>query len=156
MSMNKNRKAQSAMEYLMTYGWAIIIVIIVGLILWRLGVLSPAPTKSATSFDTFFIGTNFKITNENEAILILKNNDKQGRDISLNTVIVDGQDTCGGEFGPRNIDENWTVFCTDIRGGKIGVPYSGVTVDISYNANGIDYVESGIISGKYEIAGDVG
>ncbi len=28
--MKSNRKAQGAMEYLMTYGWAIIVVMIVG------------------------------------------------------------------------------------------------------------------------------
>ena len=37
-----NRKAQAAMEYLMTYGWAILIVIIVAAALYALGVFNPA------------------------------------------------------------------------------------------------------------------
>lgn len=40
--MARKLKAQSAMEYLMTYGWAILIVIIVAAALYALGVFNPA------------------------------------------------------------------------------------------------------------------
>ncbi|MCX6715465.1 MAG: hypothetical protein NT077_00415 [Candidatus Taylorbacteria bacterium] len=33
-------KGQGAMEYLMTYGWAILVVMIVGVVLWQLGVFN--------------------------------------------------------------------------------------------------------------------
>jgi len=36
------RKGQGAMEYLMTYGWALLVIIIVGAALFALGVLNPA------------------------------------------------------------------------------------------------------------------
>ena len=32
------KKGQGAMEYLMTYGWAILVVMIVGVVLWQLGI----------------------------------------------------------------------------------------------------------------------
>ena len=35
-----NKKGQGAMEYLMTYGWAILVVLIVGIVLWQLGIFS--------------------------------------------------------------------------------------------------------------------
>jgi hypothetical protein len=35
-----SRKGQGAMEYLMTYGWAILVVMIVGITLWQMGVFS--------------------------------------------------------------------------------------------------------------------
>jgi len=35
-------KGQGAMEYLMTYGWAILVVMIVGVVLWQLGVFGGA------------------------------------------------------------------------------------------------------------------
>ncbi len=46
------KKGQSAMEYLMTYGWAIIIVIIVAAALYALGVFNPGAytTTAATGF----------------------------------------------------------------------------------------------------------
>jgi hypothetical protein len=37
-----NNKGQGAMEYLMTYGWAILVVMIVGVVLWQLGVFGGA------------------------------------------------------------------------------------------------------------------
>ncbi|MBI4021546.1 MAG: hypothetical protein HY369_04850 [Candidatus Aenigmarchaeota archaeon] len=49
------RKGQSAMEYLMTYGWAILIVIIVAAVLFSLGVFDPATytTTAAVGFSGF-------------------------------------------------------------------------------------------------------
>jgi hypothetical protein len=49
------KKAQAAMEYLMTYGWAIIIVIIVAAALYAMGLFSPGAQSVATGFPT--IGT---------------------------------------------------------------------------------------------------
>ncbi len=42
--MKSNKKGQGAMEYLMTYGWAIIVVMIVGLALWNLGIFNLGKT----------------------------------------------------------------------------------------------------------------
>lgn len=38
----KKKKGQGAMEYLMTYGWAILVVMIVGVVLWQLGIFGPS------------------------------------------------------------------------------------------------------------------
>ena len=40
------RKAQSALEYLMTYGWALLIIVIVGAALFALGVFNPGGTTA--------------------------------------------------------------------------------------------------------------
>lgn len=40
--MRLGSKGQGAMEYLMTYGWAILVVMIVGVVLWQLGVFGGA------------------------------------------------------------------------------------------------------------------
>jgi uncharacterized protein (UPF0333 family) len=37
-----DKKGQGAMEYLMTYGWAILVVIIVGVVLWQMGIFNPS------------------------------------------------------------------------------------------------------------------
>ena len=36
-----SQSGQAAVEYLMTYGWAILVVLVVGIALWQLGVLTP-------------------------------------------------------------------------------------------------------------------
>ena len=41
------KKGQGAMEYLMSYGWALIIVLIVGIILWNSGVFDQNSTGSS-------------------------------------------------------------------------------------------------------------
>lgn len=43
-------RAQAATEYLMTYGWAFLIIAVVAAILIALGVFHPAPTSSLTGF----------------------------------------------------------------------------------------------------------
>ena len=42
-------KGQGAMEYLMTYGWAIMVVMIVGIVLWQLGVFKLGTSGSGTA-----------------------------------------------------------------------------------------------------------
>ncbi|HEX55264.1 MAG TPA: hypothetical protein ENF49_03960, partial [Candidatus Altiarchaeales archaeon] len=41
--MRIGNKGQGAMEYLMTYGWAILVVMIVGVVLWQLGIFGGGP-----------------------------------------------------------------------------------------------------------------
>ena len=50
--MRIGNKGQGAMEYLMTYGWAILVVMIVGVVLWQLGVFGggPGAANTATGF----------------------------------------------------------------------------------------------------------
>ncbi|MBD3388521.1 MAG: hypothetical protein GF416_05575 [Candidatus Altiarchaeales archaeon] len=38
--MFSHRRGQGAMEYLMTYGWAIIVVMVAGIAMWRLGIFN--------------------------------------------------------------------------------------------------------------------
>lgn len=48
-----NKKAQSAMEYLMTYGWAILVVLIALGALFYLGVFSPRTPNTCTAIAPF-------------------------------------------------------------------------------------------------------
>ena len=54
MQINKSKKAQSAIESLMTYGWAIILVVAVIVVLFLLGVFSPlhfiSPSPTVSGF----------------------------------------------------------------------------------------------------------
>jgi hypothetical protein len=42
------KKSQSALEYMMTYGWAILIIVIVAVILYSMGIFNPASSISST------------------------------------------------------------------------------------------------------------
>jgi len=50
--MGVSKKGQGALEYLMTYGWAILVVMVVGIVLWYLGVFfgGPGDVNTASGF----------------------------------------------------------------------------------------------------------
>ncbi|MCL4376090.1 hypothetical protein M1558_01195, partial [Candidatus Parvarchaeota archaeon] len=50
----KRKKSQSALEYMMTYGWAILVVVVVAVILYSLGIFNPS--SSITTTITGFAG----------------------------------------------------------------------------------------------------
>jgi hypothetical protein len=68
-------KAQSAMEYLMTYGWAILIVIIVAAALYALGIFNPATYtgRIPTGFTTLGTPTDWNLDSSGDFSIILTN-----------------------------------------------------------------------------------
>lgn len=53
--MKTERKGQAALEYLVTYGWAILAIVIIAAVLWYLGVFNPgkyAAGKQSGGFST--------------------------------------------------------------------------------------------------------
>ena len=55
----KNKRSQSALEYMMTYGWAILIIVIVAVILYSMGIFNPSSSVTFTSsgFSPFTISS---------------------------------------------------------------------------------------------------
>ena len=45
----KSKRSQSALEYMMTYGWAILIIVIVAVILYSMGIFNPSSSVTVTS-----------------------------------------------------------------------------------------------------------
>jgi len=82
------KKAQAAMEYLMTYGWAIIIVIIVAAALYAMGLFNPGTQAIATQFNN--IGKPepgaWQLTSGGAFTVKLGNNAPYGINLTLVTV----------------------------------------------------------------------
>ena len=55
--MSLNHKSQSALEYMMTYGWAILVIVIVAAVLYSLGIFSPSSSPSTTVTGFANLGT---------------------------------------------------------------------------------------------------
>ena len=79
--LRRARRGQSSLEYMMTYGWAILAIIIIGYAVWQLGILSPGtatPGKRGFSQITpadwrlKLSNGNFTITMQNDAGSILQ------------------------------------------------------------------------------------
>jgi hypothetical protein len=47
--VSEDSRGQAALEYLMTYGWAILVILVVGIALWQMGVFNPPSTPPGCS-----------------------------------------------------------------------------------------------------------
>ena len=56
----KSKRSQSALEYMMTYGWAILIIVIVAVILYSMGIFNPSSSVTFTSsgFSPFTVSSS--------------------------------------------------------------------------------------------------
>ena len=82
------RKGQSALEYLMTYGWAILIIIVVGGVLYYYGVFSPGKIvgESKVGFSKVQIDT-WGVDAANDDLKVIFEN-RVGKDITITNVTV--------------------------------------------------------------------
>ena len=55
--MSLPTRSQSALEYMMTYGWAILVIVIVAAVLYSLGIFSPSSSLSTTVTGFANLGT---------------------------------------------------------------------------------------------------
>jgi hypothetical protein len=72
--LREDGRGQGALEYLMTYGWAILVILVVGVALWQMGVFSPPATQPGCSgfsqlmpLDSQFKGTELIVVLSNDA-----------------------------------------------------------------------------------------
>lgn len=54
-------KGQTALEYLITYGWAILVILVVLAVLWYYGIFNPA--KWSEGYSTCANTTNYNVSN---------------------------------------------------------------------------------------------
>ena len=145
------RKAQSAMEYLMTYGWAILIVIIVAAALYALGVFTPATTTTEARFQT--LGASTAHILESGGTFRIKLPNQVGKTVNVSSVAV--APTAGGtgcttnstafSITPGQVVET-TVNCTTLGLGS-GSPYS-LKVTVTYTpAGGYSATDSATVTG---------
>jgi len=144
------RKAQAAMEYLMTYGWAILIVIIVAAALYALGVFNPTTWTGsrATGFANVGAPTEWQLSGNSFDVIIPNH---VGVGITVLNVTVD--------LGGSNI--NWTEGSTDIATGSTeqftvtlpssvtsGSPYSAEVKILYQKAGGtLNLTDTGTLTG---------
>jgi len=161
------KKAQSAMEYLMTYGWAILIVIIVAAALYALGIFNPATYtgRIPTGFTTLGAPDDWDLDSDGDVRILLNNrlaNQIVVYEISVSTTgASDTWDTfnCTGNnnymtIGPGGSIEPSAATCPDadqafdlnLGSQTAGTTYS-VDVAILYNSGGFNHTESGKITG---------
>jgi len=143
------KKAQAAMEFLMTYGWAILVVLLAIAALAYFGVLNPGKyLPSSCTLGTGLSCTDFKVDGTaNTVTLVIRNG--MGEDLNPFNVSIAGD--CVGEESATDglVDgeqETIVISCGDITGSKfkedIVMTYTG--------ESGLSHTKAGSISAQVE------
>ncbi|MBI4173702.1 MAG: hypothetical protein HY519_03195 [Candidatus Aenigmarchaeota archaeon] len=150
--MGTTRKAQAAMEYLMTYGWAIIIIIIVAAALYYLNVFSPPTTQVASGFTGFTVPTGgWSLSSGGQLTVLLRNAVGSRITVTAMSATISGT-TASLTPAPANMTvNNQTTFRTgaaDFSSRTAGSAYSGtVTVTYTNTDTGLTFTSTGSLSG---------
>lgn len=149
------KKAQTALEYLMTYGWAILIIIIVGAALYALGVFSPGTFtgKRSTGFSTFQM-VDFKVDTDANLTLVFGN--RLGKTITINNITATYKgNKCYIDSGftlAPNVQNSKTLICQPSWGAFSSK--SSYTIDVDFNYtdpdSGLWHFDSGTLFGIVE------
>ncbi len=124
MSIPANSKAQAAMEFLMTYGWAILVVLAAIAALAYFGVLSPQkflPEKCILQPGIACV--NHKVESTQTTLILLNS---LGRTITINSVTVGA---CSTSFGTLMLDSDQKTFV--LTGCSNGAPKENFKGDIA-------------------------
>ncbi|VVB76378.1 Uncharacterised protein [Candidatus Tiddalikarchaeum anstoanum] len=160
-------KTQSAIEFLLTYGWAILIIIIIGFVLYSLGFFNPGvDVRRAWDF-TYFHIVDWQISGydspflKNTFRIIISNKDPEIINITSIEVYNANGDFCGrAVLRPYEIHLNSGLSNdkeTD-TGGTIYENCSGTNlaknkfiIKIGYvKSSGITHTDTGFVEWKYE------
>ena len=152
---NVIRKGQAATEFLMTYGWAILAIVIVAAVLWNMGVFKGQCAKTAP-VQVFGSGEQLQVSDwnldiNNKLTLQLKN--LAGNDISISS---------GDLYVPQGAwnKTNNTVLSVPaggdatyiITGNGTGTSGNCFTADVNMTysvTNGVTHPIRGTVRGKY-------
>src|SRR3989344_6117725 len=145
--MINNRKSQAALEFLMTYGWAILVVLVAIGALAYFGVLSPdAFLPSKCTLPAKITCTDFKVTagataGTGTVDVILRNG--MGFDATSITVAVGGCTTADSTPSTlsNGAQDSWTATsCTATGGSKftgvLNVTYTNSDTSLSHKTQG--------------------
>ncbi len=155
--MSLTHKSQSALEYMMMYGWAILVIVIVAAVLYSLGIFSPASSLSSTVTGFSNLGS---VTGECTAngILRISLGDSTGYPINITGVTAKSSTDQISTFKPNStVDPNPIIQPTSTYIFSVpnicpaaGSRYS-LAVTVNYTEPGQifpgPYLSSGTISG---------
>lgn len=136
MKSKKSYKGQTSLEYVMTYGWMIIVVMIVGIVLWQMGAFDPPkPSRECRGFSQMTV-LDWKASAATDNLeLVLQN--EAGTKLELDNVraTIDSNPPCtpllglAAEIRPGRTDKRTLANC-GIAGYKLGASYQAdITIE---------------------------
>ena len=135
LTLLTSRRSQSALEYMMTYGWAILIIVIVAVILYSMGIFNPSSsiTTTITGFQSLGVTQAACINSVNNQILELYVTNNVGYPINLTKINVTGNNgvTVTQDIGSLLSPGHSSSFYVNGACNKSSSSYSG-SVTITY------------------------
>jgi hypothetical protein len=157
--MKFGRKGQGAMEYLMTYGWAILVVMIVGVVLWQLGIFGggPGAANTARGFGRIKVmEPSIKYTGSTLEFTIMNGAGQTITDLNM-WVNISGPGGAGCDVvtsPPVSMDAGATAQTGWSCSAKSGGESFSVDVNVVYNitvaGTKVEHAETGTIRGSVE------
>ncbi len=151
------KKGQAALEYLTTYGWLLVIIVIVAGALYSLGVFSPGTYqgKTCTGFTGQVTYVDHKLASDGAFTFVLANN--VGKSVigvsSVKMTLQDGttiDDTTPGVTVPWTPGAKRTLILGGPIAGSVGNSYS-MTVTVTYDTSDIiGHKQTGTCTGSVE------
>ncbi|MBI5176538.1 hypothetical protein HY995_00455 [Candidatus Micrarchaeota archaeon] len=157
-------RGQSALEYLVTYGWAILAIVIIGAVLWYFGIFNPQTfvgSKRCVGFASFTC-QDFQVSSAGQLSIVF-NNRVGGRVTGVGMYNGSVRTGLGSWYAcnPASVDANGNTTCTIsgfMNGANVAPPYlpgnvyDPVTVALNYSdpRSGISHNDAGTIQGKFE------
>ena len=147
----KGSKSQSALEYMMTYGWAILIIVIVAAVLYSLGIFSPSSSIGTTVTGFSGLGSPTALCMPNGG-LRLRLGDNIGTTINITSINVTVNGATSTIRPNRTIPAQGTYifYVPNVCGTSAGARYSFTSI-VTYTEPGQTfpgpYFSTGAVSG---------
>ena len=144
------RKGQGAMEYLMTYGWALLVIVVVGAALFALGVLNPTTyTQTRCQGFQYFSYQDQKADTTNDNVALSLVNGPQ--DVTVTAMTWGGSAVTLTSGTTATAGSKFTPTGTITLASAAADPYTNVVATITYSVSGgiAGKVDRGTCSGIY-------
>ncbi len=142
MKTIRMKRGQSALEYLVTYGWAILAIVIVAGVLWYLGVFNPQKYAGGAQCGGFSTAVCRDYTAAGGTVSIAFGNAAGGA-ISGLDISIAGTD---GSCTPAAVGANEVFTCTGSATTTQGLD---INATLTYtSASGLAHSETGFVRGQ--------
>ncbi|ODS42301.1 MAG: hypothetical protein MSIBF_02925 [Candidatus Altiarchaeales archaeon IMC4] len=147
MNIRLKTKGQGALEYITTYGWAILVVMIAGLVMWQLGIFGGTTTPTRCEFSGGVKAVSC-VLNDGSVGLIVSNMGGQNIKITKGWA-----DDCTGMPAPNIVLGTGDVTNITISGCSATTGnFFSTTVYVNYTSvmTTLEHTATGTISGTVE------
>jgi len=150
--MKNNKKAQTALEFLMTYGWALLIILVILVVAWQWGLFNPRTVKRGSAGFWGLVPGDFAFTSGGTLKISLENQIGSPVNITTINVTIENENTYvqipNVQINPgENYNRDFTGFSSKPAGSK----FEGfISIEYIDDRTGETYRSSGKIWGGVE------